>query len=180
MTPCDRLLAIATLSEGIKDKLRKEFARLDPVKLLLEIRTAQKVLADFATDQPQAIAPAPPDTTTFLQSLAIAWQDGEVRPTHRKEVRQARDWRTRADPFEQVWPTIEQWLNREPNVTAKELLVRLADLIPDAYNGTAQLRTLQRRVKEWRAEKAKAMVFAAMTHSEDTQQVRPNIIATVT
>ncbi|MHB1267859.1 MAG: integrase catalytic domain-containing protein [Acidithiobacillus ferriphilus] len=180
MTPCDRLLAIATLSEEIKDKLREEFARMDPVKLLLGIRTAQKVLADFATDQPQAITPAPPDTTTFLQSLAIAWQDGEVRPTHRKEVRQARDWRTRADPFEQVWPTIEQWLNREPNVTAKELLVRLADLIPDAYNGTAQLRTLQRRVKEWRAEKAKAMVFAAMTHSEDTQQVRPNIIATVT
>ena len=59
MTPCDQLLAIATLSEEIKDKLREEFARMDPVKLLLEIRTAQKVLADFATDQPQATAPAP-------------------------------------------------------------------------------------------------------------------------
>ncbi len=180
MTPCDRLLAMATLSEGIKDKLREEFARLDPVKLLIEIRTAQKVLADFATDQPQVAASAPPDTTAFLQSLAIAWQDGEVRPTHRKQVRQTRAWRTRVDPFEQAWPTIERWLNREPNVTAKELLVRLADLIPDAYNGTAQLRTLQRRVKEWRAEKAKAMVFAALTHSEDAQQDRSNIIATVT
>lgn len=103
-----------------------------------------------------------------------------MRPTHRKEVRQARDWRTRADPFEHAWPTIERWLNLEPNVTAKELLVRLAALIPDTYNGTAQLRTLQRRVKEWRAEKAKAMVFAALTHSEDTQQDRSNIICSAT
>ena len=33
---------------------------------------------------------------------------------------------------------------------------RLAAMVPDAYAGKAQLRTLQRRVEAWHAEKAKA------------------------
>jgi hypothetical protein len=55
------------------------------------------------------------------------------------------------DPFADAWPVIEGWLIAEPAVSAKVLMERLATLVPDAYAGKAQLRTLQRRVKAWRA-----------------------------
>lgn len=39
---------------------------------------------------------------------------------------------------------------------------RLAVMVPDAYATKAQLRTLQRRVKQWRAEKAKDLILGAL------------------
>ena len=45
----------------------------------------------------------------FLSGLRTAWQEGEVRPTHRKIIA-VRDWRTRQDPFEAVWPRVLNWL----------------------------------------------------------------------
>ncbi|WP_323499417.1 hypothetical protein [Variovorax sp. LG9.2] len=36
---------------------------------------------------------------------------------------------------------------------------RLATMFPEAYAGNAQLRTLQRRVKAWRAERAKERIL---------------------
>ena len=66
------------------------------------------------------------------------------------------------DPFADAWPVIEGWLIAEPAVSAKVLMERLATLVPDAYAGKAQLRTLQRRVKAWRAERAKDMVLGRL------------------
>jgi hypothetical protein len=34
-------------------------------------------------------------------------------------------WRTRPDPYEEVWPLLQQWLNEEPHATAKGLFRRL-------------------------------------------------------
>ena len=39
---------------------------------------------------------------------------------------------------------------------------RLATLVPDVYASKAQLRTLQRRVKAWRAERAKEMILGRL------------------
>jgi hypothetical protein len=98
------------------------------------------------------------DLDLFLKSLATAWREGDARPTHRKGPKPARHWRTREDPFKDVWPRIVTWLAAEPNRTAKELLERLRS------EGTAitvgQLRTLQRRVKEWRGMMARRLLFA--------------------
>jgi len=47
-------------------------------------------------------------------------------------------------------------------VTAKELLERLAAMVPDVYAGTSQLRTLQRRIKDWRKETAKHLVLGSL------------------
>jgi hypothetical protein len=47
-------------------------------------------------------------------------------------------------------------------VTAKELMDRLAQIVPDAYASKAQLRTLQRRIKTWRAEKAKDLILGQL------------------
>jgi hypothetical protein len=57
------------------------------------------------------------------------------------------------DPFANAWPVIEGWLIAEPAVSANELMDRLVTMVPAAYASKAQLRTLQRRVKAWRAER---------------------------
>jgi hypothetical protein len=163
-TPCDRLLASACVSEAVKSKLKEQFDRLDPVLLLRDIRAAQQVLSDIAARGPRDLSPVPAttDVSTFLDSLATAWKSGEVRPTHRKQPGAERWWRTRADPFAHAWPVVEGWLNDEPTATAKELMDRLAQIVPDAYASKAQLRTLQRRIKAWRAEKAKDLILGQL------------------
>jgi hypothetical protein len=42
---------------------------------------------------------------------------------------------------------------------------RLAVMVPDAYASGAQLRTLQRRIKQWRAEKAKDLILGQLRRS---------------
>ena len=50
----------------------------------------------------------------------------------------------------------------DPTATAKELMNRLAQAVPDAYASKAQLRTLQRRIKAWRADKAKDLILGKL------------------
>ena len=69
------------------------------------------------------------------------------------------------DPFADAWPVVEGWLIAEPTVSAKELMGRLAAMVPDAYASKTQLRTLQRRVKAWRAERAKEMILGRLRKS---------------
>ncbi|MEO6984221.1 MAG: transposase, partial [Paralcaligenes sp.] len=166
-TPCERLLALDAISELAKVALREQFKQLDPVRLLQDIRSAQGVLASFAVhgDADQAASPATATVATFLQSLATAWESGEVRPTHRGQPGVPHWWRTRVDPFEHAWPILEHWLETELTVTAKELMARLATIMPDVYIGTTQLRTLQRRVKDWRVEQAKVLVLGHIRDS---------------
>jgi len=164
-TPCDRLLASAAVSEKIKSSLREQFDQLDPVSLLRDIRVAQGVLSEMSARGPRDVAVSTsesPAIATYLQSLATAWKEGEVRPTHQRKATEARWWRTRADPFEHAWPVVEGWLVAEPTATAKELMNRLAQAVPDTYASKAQLRTLQRRIKTWRAEKAKDLILGKL------------------
>jgi hypothetical protein len=166
-TPCDCLLALDSVSEPIKTALRQQFRQLDPVVLLQDIRAAQQVLSDHVArgSSEAALSSATTDVATFLATLSTAWKAGEVRSTHRKEARTSHWWRTRADPFEHAWPVVEGWLASEPTVTAKELMDRLAAMVPDIYAGQAQLRTLQRRVKAWRGKKAKDLILGRLRQS---------------
>jgi transposase InsO family protein len=61
-----------------------------------------------------------------------------------------RDWRTRPDPFEEDWPEIEARLRVTPELEAKTLFELLQEAHPGRYEA-GQLRTLQRRIKRWRA-----------------------------
>ena len=65
-------------------------------------------------------------------------------------VGQPRRWRTRVDPFAAVWPEVAEWLEVAPNLQAKTLWSWLQQKYPGRFD-QGQLRTLQRRVKEWRA-----------------------------
>lgn len=166
-TPCDRLLAHSSTGPAIRAKLNAQFESLDPVRLLQEIRLAQQMLSDLAAHgmRSEAAPARTPDVDVFLKSLSSAWKDGEARPTHRKQPTAKHWWRTRVDPFADAWPVVEGWLMAEPTVSAKALMGRLAAMIPEAYASKAQLRTLQRRVKAWRAERAKEMILGRLRES---------------
>jgi hypothetical protein len=166
-TPCDRLLGHSSIEPAIKAKLKAQFEGLDPVRLLQEIRLAQQTLSDLAAHGVRAEEPTTKTqgVDVFLKSLSSAWKDGEARPTHRKQPTAKHWWRTRVDPFADAWPVVEGWLIAEPTASAKALMGRLATMVPDAYASKAQLRTLQRRVKAWRAERAKEMILGRLRKS---------------
>ena len=66
------------------------------------------------------------------------------------EMAVPRDWRTREDPFAEHWPEVEALVRETPALEAKTLFEVLSAKYPDRYEA-GQLRTLQRRVRLWRA-----------------------------
>ena len=70
--------------------------------------------------------------------------------------------RPRRNQSAAAWPVIEAWLAAEPSASAVELMNRLAAMTPEVYGSKVQLRTLQRRVGEWRSERAKQMVLGSL------------------
>ena len=71
-----------------------------------------------------------------------------------------RYWRTRSDPFESVWPEVEEILKRSPTVEATAVFEYLCRQQEGAFQ-QGQLRTLQRRIKQWKVEhgEAKEVMF---------------------
>ena len=65
-----------------------------------------------------------------------------------------------SSPFEGVWCDVLLWLQKDPDTNANDLLAKLREAYPGRF-GDAQLRTLQRRVKDWRGVMAKRIVYAA-------------------
>jgi hypothetical protein len=66
------------------------------------------------------------------------------------EVKCEHTWRTREDPFEDIWPEIREKLSLNPGLEAKTLFEHIQRRYPGQYQ-EGQLRTLQRRIKVWRA-----------------------------
>jgi hypothetical protein len=159
LTPYQRLLASAQIDETTKQHLRAQFATLDPVALLIAIRAAQQELSSLSHRETGAAGFT--DQQEYLAAFATAWHSDYRAPKGRRKTTTKHWWRTRTDPFAESWPLVEAWLAAEPNITARELLTQLCQRLPDLYPSGAQLRTLQRRVKAWRAERARELVFAA-------------------
>jgi hypothetical protein len=67
------------------------------------------------------------------------------------EMATPRSWRTREDTFSEHWPEVERRLRETPELEAKTLFEMLMESYPGRYE-EVQLRTLQRRVRQWRAE----------------------------
>jgi transposase len=80
------------------------------------------------------------------------------------EVQPKRPWRTRIDPFADDWPAIAARLQDAPELEAKALFEHLLSEKPGQYE-PGQVRTLQRRVKQWRAKEGPDKeVFFAQEH----------------
>lgn len=83
-----------------------------------------------------------------------------------------REWKTRKDPFENVWETeITPLLQEYPRLQAKTILFQLQKTHRGKYPDS-QLRTLQRRVAQWRAIKGpKKSVMFSQEHPSGWQSL---------
>jgi hypothetical protein len=105
----------------------------------------------------QAAAKAGMDEKTARKYRRLGRLPSEVRPMDRP-------WRTRPDPCADVWPQLEEQLRLTPGLEAKTLFADLQRRLP-GRSADGQLRTLQRRVKRWRALHGPAKeVFFAQVH----------------
>ena len=79
------------------------------------------------------------------------------------ELRQPRSYRTRFDPFEEDWPTVEPILAAAPELEATALFEWLCQQQPGKYQA-GQLRTFQRRVSDWRALNQEQLAVLEQVH----------------
>ncbi len=80
------------------------------------------------------------------------------------ELKQGHTWRTREDPFEDVWDDIKSMLECNPGLEAKTLFEYFQRRCPGEF-ADGQLRTIQRRIKIWRAvEGPSKEVFFSQIH----------------
>lgn len=90
----------------------------------------------------QAADKAAMDEKTARKYLRVGKAPSQCRVEHA--------WRTRKDPFEETWETIRPMLELNPGLEAKTIFEALQREQPGTYE-EGQLRTLQRRMKVWRA-----------------------------
>lgn len=80
------------------------------------------------------------------------------------EAEQIRTWRTRENPFEEVWERVKSFLENNSGFEAKTLFEYLQREYPGRFSD-GQIRTFQRRVKNWRATEGPAReVFFPQVH----------------
>jgi hypothetical protein len=97
------------------------------------------------------------DPKTARKYRRLGKLPSEVRGMHR-------DYRTRPDPFADVWSELQEQLRLNPGLEAKTLFDDLQRRFPGRF-ADGQLRTLQRRLKQWRAlEGTPKEVFFAQVH----------------
>jgi len=78
-------------------------------------------------------------------------------------------WRTRADPFEAVWQEVQELLEQDSALQAKTVFEELQRRHPGRFQ-QGQLRTLQRRFRDWRAvHGAEREVYFAQAHRAGEQ-----------
>lgn len=95
------------------------------------------------------------------EKTARKWRQVVQPPT---QTREPRNYRTRPDAFSDLWFEIEQLLDRDASLEAKTIFDHLCRQYPERFQ-EAQLRTLQRRVKIWRARKGSPReVFFPQAH----------------
>jgi hypothetical protein len=84
------------------------------------------------------------------------------------ESKKPHNWKTRTDPFESVWPEIQEQLETTPGLQAKTIFESLQRQQPGKFQD-GQLRTLQRKIKQWRATDgpAKEVFFDQIHHPGD-------------
>ena len=81
---------------------------------------------------------------------------------HKPQKGKIRDWRTREDPYAEVWESeILPMLEREPKLRPMTIFEYLQEKYPEKYS-QSKLRTLQKRVSEWKAAhgEGKEVMFA--------------------
>ena len=102
---------------------------------LMKLRQTEKTLVIAA-------AKAGMDPKTARKYVRLGKLPSEIKTEH--------NWRTREDPFALVWDDISSLLEDNSGFESKTIFQDLQRRYPGRYSD-GQLRTLQRRVKAWRA-----------------------------
>jgi hypothetical protein len=120
-----------------------------------QVRRLRK-LSNTARNQEIAAAKAGMDPTTARRYLGL-----ERLPS---ELKKERQWRTREDPFGEVWSAIQGQIQESPGLEAKTLFEWLQREYPGRFSD-GQIRTLQRRIKLWRVTEGPAQeVYFGQKH----------------
>ncbi len=90
-------------------------------------------------------------------------------PSELKEPHKPRTHRTRADVFAGVWEECLGYLVGNPGLEVKALFAHLQRKYPGQFK-SGQLRTLQRRVKQWRGDQSKEIYFEQVYRPGDRSQ----------
>lgn len=118
----------------------------------------RRLLSLMKSEKTKAIAAAKAgmDEKTARKYVKLGKLPGEIRKNH--------TWRTRRDPFEGIWEKIKELLEANPGLEAKTIFEYLQREKPGDFQD-GQLRTLQRRLKYWRATEGPAKeVFFSQIH----------------
>lgn len=92
---------------------------------------------------------------------ALKYRNSGSLPSQSKKPH---DWRTRTDSFAQEWDQIKDLLENNPGLEAKTIFEHLQRSFEGKYQD-GQLRSLQRRIKQWRALEGPAKeVFFPQIH----------------
>lgn len=86
--------------------------------------------------------------TGMDEKSARKYRDSEALPSQRVPL--PRTWRTRPDPFDDVWDQVRARLEAEPKLRAFTLFGWIQEIYPGRFE-EAQRRTFERRVRAWRA-----------------------------
>jgi hypothetical protein len=107
-------------------------------------RQVRRVMELMQTEKTKALAAdkAGMDAKTARRYVRLGKVPSELRVGH--------TWRTRDDPFKAVWEKMREMLASHPGLEAKTLFEDLQRKRPGEFSD-GQLRTLQRRIKRWRA-----------------------------
>ena len=108
--------------------------------------------------------------TTKAAAAAKAGMDPKTALKYRKsgqlpsQLKKPHQWRTRTDPFAMDWDQIKDLLRHNPGLEAKTIFEYLQRNLDGKYQD-GQLRSLQRRIKQWRATEGPAKeVFFPQVH----------------
>ena len=176
-TPYQRIIASGYLTKRKRERIERFYRKLDPVILLKELERRQDYFWTFANGQRELEgndSPREMDAIVrkYLVEITASQEPKEIRRYRR--TKKPRTWRTRKDPFAEVWPEVRVQLEVNPAQTAKGLFVGLQQRHPGQFFD-GQLRTLQRRVRDWRREALYKAEIARVepTASEIGFQSRP-------
>lgn len=166
-TPVNRLLERKILSDEKQTNLEKIFESLDPILLLHQIKKIQDALWQHAVEEKSDmdkvrtavhfnVSNCISSSQNDIDTPAINLLSGPGKCLTRKyrqprKNKGPRTWRTRKNPFANVWDEICNWLHERPDRTAKSIFKELQKRYPGEYQN-GQLRTLQRHVKAWRSK----------------------------
>lgn len=106
-----------------------------------QVRRLRK-LSNTEGNQELVAAKAGMDPTTARRYMGLERLPSELKKKERL-------WRTREDPFGEVWGAVQKQIEESPGLEAKTLFEWLQREHPGRFSD-GQIRTLQRRIKLWR------------------------------